>query len=152
MKINYSNNQEACFKYIFFKVALVFKFLTLAFEALQNLAPRELYAVLSVVSGSLPASSQSGPCVTSVYRQNFPKAMSLIKLFLWMESHPHLGPRWHPSSEKPLLLLRWALSLFERPWYCSVPLLLACLFSILCFSYFYVFPISIINWKLSTKY
>ena len=55
MKINYSNNQETCFKYIFFQVALVFKFLTLAFEALQNLAPRELYAVLSVVSGSLPA-------------------------------------------------------------------------------------------------
>ena len=36
-------------------MALVFKFLTLAFEALQYLAPRELYAVLSVVSGFLPA-------------------------------------------------------------------------------------------------
>ena len=36
-------------------MALVFKFLTLAFEALQNLAPRDLYDVLSGVSGSLPA-------------------------------------------------------------------------------------------------
>ena len=54
MQMNYSDNQETC-KYIFFEVALIFKFLTLAFEALQNLATRELYTALSIVSDSLPA-------------------------------------------------------------------------------------------------
>lgn len=54
MKMNYSDNQETC-KYIFFEVALIFKFLTLAFEALQNLATRELDTALSTGSGSLPA-------------------------------------------------------------------------------------------------
>lgn len=81
MKMNYSDNQETC-KYVFFEVALIFKFLTLAFEALQNLATREL----SLLSQQDPAlslhSSQNGPCVTSGYCQYFPNVMSLLKLFL----------------------------------------------------------------------
>lgn len=49
------DNQKKCFKYIYFKVALIFRFLISAYKALQNSATRKLDTSLSRVPISFTA-------------------------------------------------------------------------------------------------